>query len=159
MPRLENGLVFVNTAMKQAQLKKQCIIIFLLHIAGCGSGPRRTIRRDKLTLFSLHQLRRSKEWGQAWVRPIIYMSSPDYVTCGGGLWLGIRRSMRLSVVTLDGYAASHRAVATLKASGIYRVAYRCDPANTLNNVIEQDHRRIKHGFGRCLGSTDSRRRP
>jgi transposase-like protein len=48
------------------------------------------------------------------------------------------------VITLDGYAAaSHRAVAKLKRLECYHAAYGCDLASNLNNVVEQDHHRIK----------------
>jgi transposase-like protein len=46
------------------------------------------------------------------------------------------------VITLDGYAASHQAVAKLKtARRLPRRQVRS--CKYLNNVIEQDHRRIK----------------
>jgi transposase-like protein len=47
------------------------------------------------------------------------------------------------VITLDGYAASHRAVAELKAAGTLPRRVRIRSCKYLNNVIEQDHRRIK----------------
>jgi transposase-like protein len=47
------------------------------------------------------------------------------------------------VMTLDGYAASHRAVAKLKTSGILPSRVQVRSWKYLNNVIEQDHRRIK----------------
>ena len=47
------------------------------------------------------------------------------------------------VITLDGYAASHRAVAKLKTSGILPCRVQVRSCKYLNNVIEQDHRRIK----------------
>ena len=47
------------------------------------------------------------------------------------------------VITLDGYAASHRAVDKLKTSGILPRHVRVRSCKYLNNVIEQDHRRIK----------------
>jgi transposase-like protein len=54
-------------------------------------------------------------------------------------------------ITLDGYAASHRAVRDLKADG-------CLPENTkqrsskyLNNLIEQDHRGVKQRIAVMLG--------
>ncbi len=55
------------------------------------------------------------------------------------------------VITLDAYAASHRAVAELKSEGMLprRVRVRC--SKYLNNVIEQDHRRIKQRIGPMLG--------
>jgi len=55
------------------------------------------------------------------------------------------------VITLDAYAASHRAIAELKAAGSmpHRVRIRC--SKYLNNVVEQDHRRIKHRIRSMLG--------
>src|SRR5271169_1341911 len=54
------------------------------------------------------------------------------------------------VITLDGYAASHRAVAKLKTSGtLPRVQLRS--CRHLNNVVEQDHRRIKQRIRPMLG--------
>jgi transposase-like protein len=47
------------------------------------------------------------------------------------------------VITLDGYAASHRAVAELKAAGTLSRRVRIRSCKYLNNVIEQDYRRIK----------------
>src|SRR3984893_15441518 len=47
------------------------------------------------------------------------------------------------VITLDGYAASHRAVDKLKTSGILPRGVQVRSCRYMNNVIEQDHRRIK----------------
>ena len=47
------------------------------------------------------------------------------------------------VITLDGYAASHRAVVKLKTSGILPRRVQVRSCKYLNNVIEQDHRQIK----------------
>jgi hypothetical protein len=55
------------------------------------------------------------------------------------------------VITLDGYAASHRAVAKLKTSGILPRRVRVRSCKYLNNVIEQDHRRIKQRIRPMLG--------
>ena len=54
-------------------------------------------------------------------------------------------------ITLDAYAASHRAVAELKDSGeiAKRVLVRSN--KYLNNLIEQDHRRVKQRLGPMLG--------
>ncbi|EDZ99354.1 integrase catalytic region [Burkholderia sp. H160] len=55
-------------------------------------------------------------------------------------------------ITLDGYAASHRAVREMKADGLLPEATKVRSSKYLNNVIEQDHRHIKsrinvmHGF-------------
>ena len=55
------------------------------------------------------------------------------------------------VITLDAYAASHRAVAEMKSAGTLprRVAVRSN--KYLNNMIEQDHRRIKQRIRPMLG--------
>jgi transposase-like protein len=46
-------------------------------------------------------------------------------------------------ITLDGYAASHVAVAALQEEGIRPTELTVRTNTYLNNVIEQDHRRIK----------------
>jgi transposase-like protein len=55
------------------------------------------------------------------------------------------------VITLDAYAASHRAITELKSAGAMpqRVRIRC--SKYLNNLVEQDHRRIKHRIRPMLG--------
>jgi transposase-like protein len=55
------------------------------------------------------------------------------------------------VITLDGYAASHRAVAELKAAGTLPRRVRIRSCKYLNNLIEQDHRRIKQRIRPMLG--------
>ena len=50
-------------------------------------------------------------------------------------------------VTLDGYAASHRAVTKLQEVGTLPRRVRVRSCKYLNNVIEQDHRRIKQRIG------------
>ena len=55
------------------------------------------------------------------------------------------------VITLDGYAASHRAVAELKAAGTLPRRVRIRSCKYLNYVIEQDHRRIKQRIRPMLG--------
>ena len=46
-------------------------------------------------------------------------------------------------ITLDAYAASHRAVADLKENGELPKRVRVRASKYLNNAIEQDHRRVK----------------
>ncbi|MFM0169782.1 IS6 family transposase [Paraburkholderia sediminicola] len=46
-------------------------------------------------------------------------------------------------LTLDGYAASHRAVREMKADGLLPEDTKVRSSKYLNNVIEQDHRHIK----------------
>ena len=54
-------------------------------------------------------------------------------------------------VTLDAYAASHRAVADLKGEGELPKRVVVRSSKYLNNLIEQDHRRIKQRLRPMLG--------
>jgi transposase-like protein len=47
------------------------------------------------------------------------------------------------VITLDAYAASHRAITNLKAEQRMPRRVRVRSSKYLNNMVEQDHRRIK----------------
>ena len=68
----------------------------------------------------------------------------------------LRRALRehgdpLSI-TLDAYAASHRAVAQLQEEGeIHYEKMRVRSCQYLNNIVEQDHRRIKQRLYPMLG--------
>jgi transposase-like protein len=55
------------------------------------------------------------------------------------------------VITLDRYAASHRAIAELKAEGKMPRRVRVRSSKYLNNGIEQDHRRVKQRIRPMLG--------
>jgi transposase-like protein len=46
-------------------------------------------------------------------------------------------------ITLDGYAASHRAVRELKADGSLPAEAKLRSSRYLNNLIEQDHQGVK----------------
>ncbi len=59
------------------------------------------------------------------------------------------------VITLDAYAASHRAVRELKAEGRLPRRVRVRSSKYLNNRIEQDHRCIKQRTNRCSDSNGS----
>jgi transposase-like protein len=54
-------------------------------------------------------------------------------------------------VTLDGYAASHRAVREMKADGELPADTKLRSSKYLNNLIEQDHRGVKSRIGPMLG--------
>jgi transposase-like protein len=55
-------------------------------------------------------------------------------------------------ITLDAYAASHRAVQELKDSGeIFYQKMRVRSCAYLNNMVEQDHRRVKNRVQPMLG--------
>jgi transposase-like protein len=67
----------------------------------------------------------------------------------------LRKAMRQqrtpTKITLDAYAASHRAVADLKRTGELPKCVRVRSSKYLNNIMEQDHRRVKHRLGPMLG--------
>jgi transposase-like protein len=54
-------------------------------------------------------------------------------------------------ITLDGYAASHRAVREMKADGELLADTKLRSSKYLNNLVEQDHRGIKLRIGPMLG--------
>jgi transposase-like protein len=54
-------------------------------------------------------------------------------------------------ITLDGYAASHRAVREMKADGLLPENTTLRSSKYLNNLIEQDHRNIKSRVAVMLG--------
>jgi transposase-like protein len=54
-------------------------------------------------------------------------------------------------ITLDGYAASHTAVDELKGSAILPMSVCVRTSKYLNNLIEQDHRRVKQRVYPMLG--------
>jgi transposase-like protein len=56
-----------------------------------------------------------------------------------------------SKVTLDAYAASHRAVREMKETGELPRRVRARSSQYLNNLVEQDHRRIKQRIRPMLG--------
>ena len=61
-------------------------------------------------------------------------------------------------ITLDGYAASHRAVRELKADGLLPAETKLRSSKYLNNLIEQDHRGVKQRIASMLGFRASRPR-
>jgi len=54
-------------------------------------------------------------------------------------------------ITLDGYAASHRAVRELQEQGRLPDLTKLRSSKYLNNLIEQDHRNVKSRLGPMLG--------
>ena len=63
----------------------------------------------------------------------------------------IRNQQRPQTITLDGYAASHRAVRELKAEGLLPADTKLRSSKYLNNLIEQDHRGVKQRIAVMLG--------
>jgi len=62
-------------------------------------------------------------------------------------------------ITLDGYAASHRAVRELQQQGRLADLRELRSSKYLNNLIEQDHRNVKSRLGAMLGLKSSRPLP
>src|ERR1700761_7558182 len=56
-----------------------------------------------------------------------------------------------TTITLDGYAASHRAVREMKVDGELPAETKLRSSKYLNNLIEQDHRGVKLRIGPMLG--------
>lgn len=80
---------------------------------------------------------------------------PDFWVWMGCL-LGARKTIksqgsRPGIVTLDGYAASHRVVHEMKADGELPADTRLRSSKYLNYLIEQDHRGVKLRIGPMLG--------
>jgi len=65
--------------------------------------------------------------------------------------LCVRWYLRYKLITLDGYAASHRAVREMKADGLLPEDTKVRSSKYLNNVIERDHRNIKSRTNVMLG--------
>jgi transposase-like protein len=57
-------------------------------------------------------------------------------------------------ITLDGYAASHRAVREMRTDGLLPEQTKLRSSKYLNNLIEQDHRGIRSRTGPMLGFKD-----
>ena len=62
-----------------------------------------------------------------------------------------RQGSAARTITLDGYAASHRAVREMKESGILPAGTKLRSSKDLNTLIEQDHRGVKARTGPMLG--------
>jgi transposase-like protein len=54
-------------------------------------------------------------------------------------------------ITLDGYPATHAAVAELKKRGVLHPQTKIRTSKYLNNLIEQDHRKVKQRVYPMLG--------
>ena len=55
-------------------------------------------------------------------------------------------------ITLDAYAASHRAVREMKEDGELPRRVKVRSSQYLNNLVEQDHRRVKQRIRPMLAS-------
>jgi len=75
----------------------------------------------------------------------------DVNAAKGFLRSAMKNTRRPTKITLDAYAASHRAVREMKEEGELPRRVTVRSSQYLNNLIEQDHRRVKHRIGPMLG--------
>lgn len=81
-----------------------------------------------------------------------YLSRKRDVNAAKAFLRKAMKSQRIPTkITLDAYAASHRAVADLKESCELPTRVRVRTSKYLNNRIEQDHRRVKQRLRPMLG--------
>ncbi len=81
-----------------------------------------------------------------------YLSRHRDVNAGKAFLRNAIKNQRMPTkITLDAYAASHRAVADRNASGELSKRVRVRSNKYLNNIIEQDHRRVKQRRRPMLG--------
>lgn len=92
---------------------------------------------------------------QSWQDGRFYLSQKRDVNAAKAFLRKAMKGQRIPTkITLDAYAASHRAVADLKQSGELPKRVRVRSSKYLNNIIEQDHRRVKQRLGPMLGATE-----
>lgn len=63
----------------------------------------------------------------------------------------LRNTRKPAKITLDAYAASHRAVREMQEMGELSQRVKVRSSQYLNNLIEQDHRRVKQRIRPMLG--------
>jgi transposase-like protein len=63
----------------------------------------------------------------------------------------MKKTRKPTKITLDAYAASHRAVREMKEAGELSRKVRVRSSQYLNNLIERDHRRVKQRIRPMLG--------
>jgi transposase-like protein len=63
----------------------------------------------------------------------------------------MKNARKPTKITLDAYAASHRAVREMKKTGELSKRVKVRSSQYLNNLIEQDHRRVKQRVRPMLG--------
>src|SRR5262249_9760853 len=75
----------------------------------------------------------------------------DVDAAKGFLRSAMKNTRKPTKITLDAYAASHRAVREMKEDGELPQRVKVRSSQYLNNLIEQDHRRVKHRIVPMLG--------
>ena len=71
--------------------------------------------------------------------------------CGFSLRSAMKNTRVPTKITLDAYAASHRAVREMKEDGELPGRVQVRSSQYLNNLVEQDHRRVKQRIRPMLG--------
>jgi transposase-like protein len=67
------------------------------------------------------------------------------------LRMAMKKTCKPTKITLDAYAASHRAVREMKEAGELPQRVRVRSSQYLNNLIEQDQRRVKQRIRPMVG--------
>jgi len=111
---------------------------------------------DRLPLRAIHALAFSRYLYRAVDKNgktvDFYLSRKRDVNAAKGfLRSAMKNTRRPTKITLDAYAASHRAVREMKEEGELPRRVTVRSSQYLNNLIEQDHRRVKHRIGPMLG--------
>jgi transposase-like protein len=75
----------------------------------------------------------------------------DVNAAQGFLRSAMKNTRKPTKITLDAYAASHRAVREMKEIGELPQRVKVRSSQYLNNLIEQDHRRVKQRIRPMLG--------
>jgi len=75
----------------------------------------------------------------------------DVDAAKGFLRSAMKNTRKPTKITLDACAALHRAVREIKEDGELPQRVKVRSSQYLNNLIEQDHRRVKHRIGPMLG--------
>src|SRR5260370_4368307 len=132
--------------------------IYQLHILLLQITPpiwRRLHMRSDSSIATLHELLQiAFDWSDFHLHRFVIRGKEYGLTRIGCTTL--RTDARKALLSqfhfrVNEYAASHRAVAKLKTSGILPRRVQVRSCKYLNNVIEQDHRRIKQRVRPMLG--------
>jgi transposase-like protein len=86
-----------------------------------------------------------------WTVDFFLSRNRDVNAAKGFLRRAMKHTRKPTKITLDAYAASHRAVREMKENGEVPQRVKVRSSQYLNNLIEQDHRRVKQRIRPMLG--------
>jgi transposase-like protein len=88
---------------------------------------------------------------QGWTVDFLLSERRDVAAAKRSFSKAMKKHGTPRVITLDAYAASHRAIAELQSAGALARRVVIRSSKYLNNVVEQDHRHIKQRVRAMLG--------